>query len=58
MEQAFRELDSQMEELRKVQEEQDVLAAKTAEVTTWLLYLYSWTLILGNASSSSKKGKI
>ena len=30
-----------MEELRKVQEEQDVLAAKTAEVTTWLLYLYT-----------------
>ena len=39
MEQAFRELDSQMEELRKVQEEQDVLAAKTAEVTTRFLYL-------------------
>ena len=34
-------MDSQMEELRKVQEEQDVLAAKTAEVTTWLLYLYT-----------------
>lgn len=41
VEQVFRELDSQMEELRKVQEEQDVLAAKTAEVTTWLLYLYT-----------------
>ena len=41
MEQAFRELDSQIEELRKVQEEQDVLAAKTAEVTTWLLFSYS-----------------
>ena len=33
MEQALKELDSQMEELRKVQEEQDALAAKTAEVT-------------------------
>ena len=33
MEQALEELDSQMEELRKVQEEQDALAAKTAEVT-------------------------
>jgi len=32
VEQALTELDSQMEELRKVQEEQDVLAAKTAEV--------------------------
>ena len=37
VEQALTELDSQMEELRKVQEEQDVLAAKTAEVTIWLL---------------------
>ena len=37
VEQALTELDSQMEELRKVQVEQDVLAAKTAEVTIWLL---------------------
>ena len=37
VEQALTELDSQMEELRKVQEEQDVLAAKTAEVTIRLL---------------------
>ena len=35
VEEALKELDSQMEELRKVQEEQDALAAKTAEVTFW-----------------------
>ena len=32
MEQALRELDNQQEELRKIKEEQDELAAKTAEV--------------------------
>ena len=46
MEQALEELDSQMEELRKVQEEQDALAAKTAEVTIWLLLYYSAVAVL------------
>ena len=32
MEQTLRELDNQQEELRNVKEEQDELAAKTAEV--------------------------
>ena len=32
MEQTLRELDNQQEELRKIKEEQDELAAKTAEV--------------------------
>ena len=32
MEQALRELDNEQEELRKIKEEQDELAAKTAQV--------------------------
>ena len=46
VEQALQELDSQMDELRKVQEEQDVLAAKTAEVTIFLYCLSAAEAVL------------
>ena len=57
MEEALQELDSQMEELRKVQEEQDVLAAKTAEVTI-LMRCYCLPIFSGDASCSAEEGEV